>query len=75
MDVGATAPSESYIEHTLRTHHMLDVREVEIRFVGLFDTVVSYKAAQIVKFGGSLENWLTKQKAIRVLPLFHGQLS
>ena len=65
MDVGATAPAESYIEHTLRTHHMLDVREVEIRFVGLFDTVVSYKAAQLVKLGISLENWLTKQTAIK----------
>ena len=50
-DMGAATPAESYIEHTLRTHHMLDVREVEIRFVGLFDTVVSYKAAQIVKLG------------------------
>ena len=65
MDVGATAPAESYIEHALRTHHMLDVQEVEIRFVGLFDTVVSYKAAQIVKLGISLENWLTKQTAIK----------
>lgn len=64
VDMGASASAESYIERTLRTHHMLDVREVEVRFVGLFDTVVSYKAAQLVKFGGSLENWLVKQQAI-----------
>lgn len=59
---GTTAVT--YIEHAIRTLHMLDVKEVEIRFVGLFDTVVSYKAAQIVKLGGSLENWLVKQQAI-----------
>jgi hypothetical protein len=56
---------EPYIEYRLRTMHMLKVEELEIRFVGLFDTVVSYKAAQAVKFGGSLENFLVKQKAIR----------
>jgi len=74
MDVGATKPAETYIEHTLRTHHMLDVREVEVRFVGLFDTVVSYKAAQLVKLGGSLENWLVKQQAInhpKVIKVVH----
>jgi hypothetical protein len=55
--------TETYIQRRLRAN-FLDVREVEIRFVGLFDTVVSYKAAQAVKLGGSLENWLVKQKAI-----------
>lgn len=56
--------TETYIQHRLRTMHWLQVKEVEVRFVGLFDTVVSYKAAQAIKLGGSLENWLVKQKAI-----------
>lgn len=64
MDAGTSNRIETYIEHSLRTMHMLEVKEVEVRFVGLFDTVVSYKAAQIMKLGGSLENWLVKQKAI-----------
>lgn len=56
--------NEAYIQQRLRILHGLEVKELEVKFVGLFDTVVSYKAAQIVKLGGSLENWLVKQKAI-----------
>jgi hypothetical protein len=63
MDTGDRI--EPYIEYRLRAMHWLEVKELEIRFVGLFDTVVSYKAAQAVKFGGSLENFLVKQTAIR----------
>jgi len=57
--------TETEIQHRLRTMYWLQVKEVEIRFVGLFDTVVSYKAAQAIKLGGSLENWLVKQTAIK----------
>jgi len=65
VDEGEGNRKEPYIQYRLRTMHWLEVKEVEIRFVGLFDTVVSYKAAQAVKLGGSLENWLVKQQAIR----------
>lgn len=66
IDVGDEQGSvETYIQYRLRAMYWLQVKEVEVKFVGLFDTVVSYKAAQAIKLGGSLENWLTKQTAIK----------
>lgn len=56
--------TETYIQKRLRTLHHLDVTEVEIRFVGLFDTVTSYYGLQIVP-RLPLERWLVKLDAIQ----------
>lgn len=61
-NAGVEAPVP-YIKKRLQ-HLGFEVEEVEVRFVGLFDTVSSYYAAHFFKFL-PLENWFVKLQAVR----------
>lgn len=59
----AVYQTQMYIKRRLRMHGF-EVGEVEVCFVGLFDTVSSYYATHLVKLL-PLENWLVKLNAVK----------